>query len=215
MTPTTIIVIAKAPVPGRVKTRLCPPCTSDEAATLAAAALDDTLDVVAATPAVARVLALDGARGPWIPPGFVIVPQMGAGLDERLANAFAAVSGPALLIGMDTPQVDRGLLTSAMQTLHQPDVDAVLGPADDGGYWAIGLREADPRVFIGVPMSTAATGAAQLARLRSLGRCVAMLPSLRDVDTFADARAVAAIAPTRRFARALAALPHGEEIAVG
>src|SRR3954454_15558628 len=89
-----LIVIAKSPVAGRVKTRLCPPCTPEQAATIAAAALADTLATVGATPATARVLALDGAPGPWIPDGYVIVPQHGNGLDERLANAFASVTGP-------------------------------------------------------------------------------------------------------------------------
>ncbi len=154
---------------GRVKTRLCPPCTPAEAAALAEAALRDTLAVVASTPATARVLALDGAPGPWIPDGFVIVPQLGHGLDERLANAFAAVTGPALLIGMDTPQVSPALLTSAIDALHDAHIDAVLGPAHDGGWWAIGLRHADPRVFVGVPMSTPHTGAQQRTRLADLG----------------------------------------------
>ena len=80
-------------------------------------------------PATARVIALDGAPGPWIPDGFVIVPQVGRGLDERLANAFAAVTGPALLIGMDTPQVSVEHLTSAAEQLHRPGTDAVLGLA--------------------------------------------------------------------------------------
>ena len=102
---TVLIVVAKSPVAGRVKTRLCPPCTPHQAAAIAEAALADTLATAAATPASARVIALDGTPGPWIPDGFVIVPQLGTGLDQRLANAFAAVSGPAVLIGMDTPQI--------------------------------------------------------------------------------------------------------------
>src|SRR5262245_7164165 len=116
---TAIIVIAKSPVAGRVKTRLCPPCSPAEAAIIAAAALADTLETVAATPARARVLALDGAPGRWIPDGFVVVPQLGRGLDERLANAFAAVTGPAVLVGMDTPQVTPAQLTAAIRALEQ------------------------------------------------------------------------------------------------
>jgi glycosyltransferase A (GT-A) superfamily protein (DUF2064 family) len=156
------------------------------------------------------VLALDGASGPWIPNGFVIVPQLGHGLAERLANAFAAVTGPAVLIGMDTPQVSRALLTNAMQMLHQPEIDAVLGPAADGGWWCIGLRHADPRVFVGVPMSTADTFSFQHARLRSLGLRTAPLPMLRDIDMFDDAVAVAREIPYSRFARALDAVTLGE-----
>lgn len=198
------MVLAKAPRPGRSKTRLCPPCTPRDAAALARAALADTLDAVLATPAARRVLVLDGPVGDWLAPGIEVVAQRGAGLDERLAHAFADIGGPALLVGMDTPQVTRGDLACGLERLAAPGVDAVLGPATDGGYWAIGLRAAQPRAFLGVPMSTAWTGRAQRERLRQLGLRVALLPALRDVDRIADARAVAALAPAGRFARALA-----------
>jgi uncharacterized protein len=208
----SIVVLAKSPIPGRVKTRMCPPCTYREAADIAAAALADTLETVSDTPARARVLALDGAPGPWVPDGFVIVPQLGRGLDERLANAFAAVTGAAVLIGMDTPQVSRDGLVEAMKALHAPDVDAVLGGATDGGWWAIGLRHADPRVFIGVPMSTDHTGADQLTRLRSLGYRTHLLDELQDVDTFADALDVARLIPDSRFATAINTLVRAEVV---
>jgi rSAM/selenodomain-associated transferase 1 len=197
-----LAVIAKAPVPGRVKTRLCPPCTPTEAAGLAAAALDDTLDAVRATPVARRVVVLDGAPDAWAA-GLKVVPQRGAGLAERLAHAFADVGGPALVIGMDTPQVTAELLAEGLAALGRGP--AVFGPADDGGYWAIGLRRADPRVFAGVPMSSATTGARQLERLHALGLGVERLPALRDVDDIDDAHAVAALAPASRFAAALAA----------
>jgi rSAM/selenodomain-associated transferase 1 len=203
---TTVVVIAKSPVAGRVKTRLCPPCTPREAATLAAAALADTLAAVARTPAAGRVLALDGPRGPWIPDGFVIVPQSGDGLAERLANACAAVTGPVLVIGMDTPQASPSVLLAAASALHRPGVDAVLGPAADGGWWTIGLHRADPRVFADVPMSTSDTYARQQERLDALNLRTTTLPVLRDVDTFDDAVAVAHSIPGSRFARALSAL---------
>jgi uncharacterized protein len=198
------VVLAKAPRPGHSKTRLCPPCTPRDAAALARAALADTLDAVLATPAARHVLVLEGPVGDWLPPGVEVVAQRGSGLDERLAHAFADVGGPALLVGMDTPQVTPRDLARGLERLAAPEVDAVLGPAADGGYWAIGLREAQARAFLGVPMSTARTGRAQLARLRRLGLRVAALPALRDVDRIADARAVAALAPAGRFARALA-----------
>lgn len=199
-----LLVIAKEPLAGRSKTRLCPPCTFQEAARLAEAALADTLGAVVAVPAAGRrILALDGSPGPWLPPGFEVVPQRGDGLDERLAWAFAEVDGPALLVGMDTPQLTPAILAEAVARLGAPGVDAVLGPASDGGYWAVGLREPDPAAFLGVPMSTSSTGEAQRARLRSLGLSVAELPVLRDVDTIRDAWAVAAAAPASRFARAL------------
>jgi glycosyltransferase A (GT-A) superfamily protein (DUF2064 family) len=192
---TTLLVIAKEPVPGRVKTRLVPPCTHEQAASLAEAALTDTLRAVLMAPARRRVLVLEGRPGPWLPPGFDVVAQCGGPLDERLAGAFAAVRGPALLIGMDTPQVTPDLLSVDWRA-----ADAVFGPAADGGFWAIGLRVPDPALLRGVPMSTAKTGAIQRARLAAAGLRVADLPPLRDVDTAADAVAVARQAPQSRFA---------------
>ncbi len=204
-----LVVIAKTPRPGRVKTRLCPPYTPTQAAELAAAALRDTLAAVLATPAARRVLALDGERLDWLPPGFDVVPQRGGGLDERLAAAFddaaAGAALPTLLIGMDTPQVSPALLEAAGVALTASPGAAVLGPASDGGWWALGLPRPDPRLLLGVPMSTAHTGAAQRRRLAAAGLAVIDLPVLTDVDTAATAREVAAAAPGTAFARALAA----------
>ncbi|MFE7974973.1 DUF2064 domain-containing protein [Streptomyces shenzhenensis] len=198
---TTLLVIAKEPRPGRVKTRLTPPFTPRQAAELAEAALADTLAAVADAPATRRVLVLDGSPGPWLPPGFDVVPQGAGGLDERLADAFAGCTGPALLIGMDTPQV-----TPALLSVEFTGCDAYFGPAEDGGFWALGLAVPAPELLRGVPMSTAETGAVQRARLVAAGLRVRDLPRLRDVDTAADARAVAAAAPRGRFAAQLARL---------
>jgi uncharacterized protein len=229
--PVTVIVIAKEPVPGRVKTRLTPPFTPEQAAALAEAALTDTLDAVAAAPVARRVLALAGAPGPWLPPGFEVIAQRGGGLDERLACAFddtalddtalddTALDGtgcdddraggaplPMLLIGMDTPQVTPEMLAAAARPLVSRTADAVFGPAADGGYWLLGLRAPDPSLLLGVPMSRPDTGRAQLARLAAGGLRVAMLPELTDVDDVDDAERVAADVPGSRFARAVAVL---------
>jgi uncharacterized protein len=201
---TTLLVMAKAPVPGRVKTRLCPPLEPEGAAALALAALEDTLAAGAACSAARRVVVLDGARGAWLPAGFEVLEQATGGLGARMAAAFAAVAPPALMIGSDAPQVTPDLLDAGFAALEQHD--AALGPADDGGYWAIGLRRAVAGVFDGVAMSEPGTAAAQRRRLAELGLGVAELPRLRDVDTIEDAHAVAAAAPGGRFAAALAAL---------
>ncbi len=199
-----LLVIAKAPAPGRSKTRLCPPCTPEQAAALAEAALGDTLVAVLATPGVERrVLVLEGAPGPWLPSGFEVIPQRGGGLDERLAAAFEDASGPAVLVGMDTPQVTPALLAGALDALGAPGVDAVLGRAVDGGFWAIGVREPDPIVFLGVPMSSSVTGEHQRARLDGLEIATVELPELRDVDRIEDAWAVAEQVPGSRFAHTL------------
>jgi rSAM/selenodomain-associated transferase 1 len=198
-----LIVMAKAPAPGRTKTRLCPPCTPAEAAALAEAALSDTLEAVAATLAARRVIALDGEPGEWLPAGCEIVSQRGGGLDERLANAFDDIGGPALVIGMDTPQVSAALLDGGARRLLADGVDAVLGLTVDGGFWALGLRRPDRALLLDVPMSVPHTGRAQHERLLARGLRVATLPVLRDVDRISDAHAVAAGAPQGRFARAL------------
>jgi uncharacterized protein len=205
-----LIVIAKAPVPGRVKTRLSPPCSEAQAASLAAAALRDTLKAVARTRAHKRVLAFDecgiaDAAARWRPPGFSLIRQRGDGLGQRLAAAFADVGGPALLVGMDTPQLTPALLADGLRALAAPGgAEAVLGPSLDGGYWSIGLREPNPEVFESVPMSSDQTLIAQRERLAQLHLSVHEQPPLLDVDTFDDARSVASLAPHSAFAATLA-----------
>ncbi|MGP4028179.1 TIGR04282 family arsenosugar biosynthesis glycosyltransferase [Actinomadura sp. 3N407] len=204
--PADVIVIAKEPAVGRVKTRLTPAYTPAEAAALAEASLRDTLAAVAAAPAGRRVLALDGTPGRWLPRGFTVIAQRGGGLDERLAHAFddAWAGRPLVLIGMDTPQVTPRLLAQAHRGLARHD--AVVGPASDGGFWLLGLRRPDARLLRGVPMSRTYTGEVLLTRLRNAGLEVGFLPRLTDVDTPADAQSVAARAAGGRFAAAVRAL---------
>ncbi|MEV6267193.1 DUF2064 domain-containing protein [Kribbella sp. NPDC051936] len=201
----TLIVIAKAPVPGRVKTRLQTEFTPREAAALARASLVDTLNAVQAAPATRRVVVLEGDPGPWLPPGFEVVEQRGGGLDERLAAAFedAYDCTPMLLVGMDTPQLRPEVLG-----FHWSRYDAVLGLTEDGGYWCLGLRQPDRRALVGVPMSTDHTGRDQLRRLLSLGLRVRMLPTLRDMDTPRDAAYLAAEYPSLRVSRLYRRLQH-------
>ena len=201
-----LVVIAKAPAPGRSKTRLCPPCTPEQAAALADAALRDTIAAMAAAPARRRIVALDGRPDGWLRPEFELHAQRGEGLAERLGDALIAAGGPALVVGMDTPQLSAALLAEAARRLTQPGIDAVLGPAIDGGYWTIGLRRPDAAAFTGVPMSRADTCEAQRRRLELLGLRTALLPPLRDVDTIDDAAAIARSWPATQFATAIARL---------
>ncbi len=191
-----VTIIAKAPVAGLVKTRLCPPCSHEQAANVAAAALSDTftaVDEVATATGARRALLLDGEPQPWMHTGFEIVAQRGDGLGERLCNGFADL-GPGVIIGMETPHV-AGALVDALHSLRR-GVDAI-GLATDGGYWMIGLTAASVElrdlVFDGIPMSASHTGTAQLRRLHSLGRAVRMVSMARDLDTFDDLVAVAAV----------------------
>ena len=199
--PLHVLVMAKAPVPGRVKTRLCPPLSPRAAAEIAEAALADTFHAVAMCGADVKIVALDGPPGPWLPEGFRVVPQVGRGLDDRLAEAWAATrdhsAGWGIQIGMDTPQVASAELDALLERLRrQGPGSALLGPAVDGGWWVVGLTGSDPhRVFRGVPMSTPQTGVMQLARLRALGLATRVVEAQRDIDTVADLAAVTAQNP--------------------
>ncbi|MEU0548335.1 DUF2064 domain-containing protein [Micromonospora sp. NPDC005979] len=215
---TVLLVVAKAPVVGAVKTRLCPPVTPAQAARIAAAALRDTLDAVRATPGVTPVLAWSGRLAEAEDAdaltaaldGWSVLEQRGTGLGERLANAYAEVAAaypgrPVVQIGMDTPQVTPGRLAAAVAGLRASD--AVLGRAHDGGWWSLGLR--DPRharVLRDVPMSMPDTGRDTWAALTGRGLRTAPLPVLRDVDKWSDALAVAVEVPGGRFARQVAAV---------
>ncbi len=218
----TVLIMAKAPVAGQAKTRLAPAFGSAGAAQMAAAALLDTLDAVGSSDVATRVVALSGdldraARGTEIAralDGFLVIPQHGVTFADRLvrAHADAARSGyPVLQIGMDTPQVAADLLTSSAAVLLDRAVDAVLGPATDGGWWALGVSDpATASVLAGIPMSRADTGALTRAAIEDRGCVIRELPVLTDVDTPADVRSVAAaMAPTSRFRRALEALEVG------
>lgn len=210
-TVTTLVVMAKAPRAGRSKTRLCPPCRPEQAAALAEAALRDTLAAVRVTPGVRPVVALDGPIGPWCPPGLEVIEQRGDGLDERLSAAVEQVGGPVLVIGMDTPQVTPALLSALVARIRPGR--SVIGPAADGGWWALGLHRADGAVFRGVPMSESFTYARQVERLAGAGLAVDVGPELRDVDHWPDALAGAAAAPGTCFAAAVTAMR--DEFTVG
>ena len=201
-----LLVIAKQPLAGRVKTRLTPPLKPAQAAMLAGAALRDTIGVVARTPASRRVLVFDGCADEWRPPGFEVIAQRGDDFGERLQSAFEDIDGPALLVGMDTPQLTAPMLHDAALAVTDDRVDAVVGPTFDGGYWCVGFRDPVAGAFSGVPMSSSDTYARQRERFAQLRLRVNERPRLRDVDTIADAHGVAAVAPRTRFARALASM---------
>jgi uncharacterized protein len=198
-----LIVIAKECVPGRVKTRLTPVLTRLEAASLARVSLQQTLQTVRSVEVDERVLLLDGDPAGLDTTGFRIRRQSAGRLDERIADAFDDRRSPVLLIGMDTPQVTRGVL----QAIVDDDAsDAWFGAAADGGFWALGLRSSRGDLVRGVTMSQSDTGAAQLRRLRRAHLRIRLLPTLTDVDRVEDAQSVAAEAPGTPFAGAVHAL---------
>jgi glycosyltransferase A (GT-A) superfamily protein (DUF2064 family) len=202
----TVAVIAKECVPGRVKTRLSPPLPPGAAAALAQVSLSRTLDTVRNLPVRHRLLVMDGTPTAGDAAHFTVLRQAAGGLDERLAAICDTVSGPLLIIGMDTPQFSRNHIAPLVHDWRAAGArhDAWVGPAMDGGFWALALRQPDAALIRGVPMSTATTGARQLVRLESAGLSVGMLPELRDMDHFSDALQIAAEIPGSAFAKAVA-----------
>jgi glycosyltransferase A (GT-A) superfamily protein (DUF2064 family) len=199
--PVALLVVARAPVPGLAKTRLAAAVGDRVAAQIAAAALLDTLDAVAATPVSPRVVALcgelDGAAGAAEIrdrlTSFAVIPQRGNDFVDRLANAHAdaaAIGGrPVLQIGMDTPQVSAALLADCGRRLVE--ASAVLGMALDGGWWALGVHASEHAECLrGVPMSQPNTGALTLNALLNNAISVSLLEELTDVDVVDDIAAV-------------------------
>jgi glycosyltransferase A (GT-A) superfamily protein (DUF2064 family) len=215
MTPagTTLVLIAKECIPGRVKTRLHPPFTLEEAATIASACLLDTLAAVAQLPARRRILYFDGAAVPPEADGWEVIAQPSGsinavGLDERIAAIFDLCEGPTVLIGMDTPQVSRELLAPVFEP-WPPGVDAWFGPAHDGGFWALALGEPRGDLIHGVPMSRSDTGSIQRQRLLDAGLVVRDLPELVDIDTADELFTVADALPASRLAQAVRSIRVG------
>ncbi|MEO6791405.1 MAG: DUF2064 domain-containing protein [Ornithinibacter sp.] len=210
----SVLVMAKAPVPGRAKTRLAPVVGELGAAELAAAALLDTLTAAAAAyPQDRRVLALTGdlalaARADEIRrevAGWLVVQQGGESFGERLFDghrqAHRLSGGPVVQIGMDTPQVSAGLLREVGELAHTSG-RPVLGPAVDGGWWVlVTTHAAQAGVLTGVPMSRPDTGRLTGAALRAAGCAPVLAPMLRDVDEAEDAVIVASEFPHTAFAR--------------
>lgn len=209
-----MLVVAKAPVPGFAKTRLAATVGAQAAADIAAAALLDTLDVVAELRA-ASVVALTGdltraARRHDLEKALSqhhVIEQRGSGLGQRLAAAHVDAAeltnaDAVVQVGMDTPQLTADLIGEALAALA--GADAALGAAADGGWWCLGVRNARLAQCLGsVPMSRPETAAITYAALRRQGASVSWLPELRDVDTVHDAVEVAARIPRSLFASAV------------
>ena len=205
----TLVIFVKAPMAGRVKTRLCPPLTSFQAATLYRAFAKDTLALACRVrshaPVVCHVAYEPHAAAPdpsWLGNGFAWSCQRGTALGARLthavAEAFARGADPLVIIGSDTPDLPPERIAEAFDALRRHQL--VMGPASDGGYYLIGLRRPLPRLFQAVEWSTPRVFAQTLARAADLHVTVAQLPPRRDLDTWAD------VAAWRRTAASRAAV---------
>jgi rSAM/selenodomain-associated transferase 1 len=198
--------MARAPVAGRVKTRIARELGVAAALRFARHNAASLLQRLAGDARWDTRLALTPDTAPCrrlMPRGAPIVPQGAGDLGARMQRLIdRAPPGPVVIVGTDVPGIEPRHVAAAFRLLGRHD--AVLGPAADGGYWCIGLREPDARLLHGVPMSVAHTLDAQRRRLQAHGVGFTEVDELLDVDTIADARAVAAQAPHTRFARLLA-----------
>jgi rSAM/selenodomain-associated transferase 1 len=204
-----VVIMAKAPRPGQVKTRLCPPLAPAQASELYRCFLLDKIAQVRALDRARPAIAYtpDGARGEFgrLAPGFGLLAQRGAGLGERLTHVLgdlvAAGHRGAIATDTDTPTLPRGCLVAAVRALERAEADVVLGPTEDGGYYLVGVSRPSPALFEDIPWSTGAVLARTLERARALGLTVRLLPTWFDVDTGPD---------LDRLRAALAARPRGE-----
>jgi uncharacterized protein len=191
---TAVAIMAKAPRAGEVKTRLCPPLSPADAAELYRCFLLDKVEQVRALPAVRPAVAYTPTEASAVfdalAPGFLLLPQRGADLGERLANVFealfAAGYAAALLIDSDTPTLPPAYLAQAVEMVAAPPADVVLGPSEDGGYYLIGLRKVYRELFTAMAWSTPRVLSETVARAGSLGLGVVTVPPWFDVDTAED-----------------------------
>ena len=215
--PIAVAIMAKAPLPGQVKTRLCPPLSHDEAAGLYRCFLLDKIQQVRALERARPVIAYAPEDAGQIfgamAPDLELLPQRGADLGVRLTGILERLLGSghdgAVAIDSDTPTLPVRLLQQAVDRLaDDPELDVVLGPTEDGGYYLIGLKAPQPVLFTDMPWSTSDVLPETVRRAAGRRLRLAQLPPWYDVDTSEDlnrlraelARSEARVAPhTRRF----------------
>lgn len=190
-----LVIMVKQPAPGHVKTRLCPPLTATQAAELYRCFLLDKMAQVRRVPVAAPYLAFtpEAAQGFFrdlAGERFLLVPQEGRDLGERLdqlsQRLLAAGHPGVVIIDSDTPSLPDRHLVEAVERIGDPGTDAVFGPAEDGGYYLVGLRRPSPMLFQGITWSTAVVLEQTLAKAAAAGLRVHRLPAWFDVDTGND-----------------------------
>jgi hypothetical protein len=201
-----LIIFAKQPSPGQVKTRLCPPLSPRGAARLYGQFLEDVLEEMARLPRIKLALAYTPASARSFfrnlaPPGVRLVAQAGKDLGERLQMAFnwgfAEGAGTVLIRNSDSPDLPGSLVMEAWTVLEQGPARVALGPCPDGGYYLVGLRRPQPELFQGITWSGSTVLAATLAQAQKSGLPVQLLPPWPDLDTFDDLLAFVRSAKTR------------------
>jgi uncharacterized protein len=190
-----VVVVAKEPVPGKVKTRLTPEISPAEAADLYRCFIRDRIKGIASLTGIDRAVAYtpEGAIGAFsaLPlDGFELFPQRGADLGERLnnifldklSNGYKAVS----IVDSDSPDLPNRLIRESLQLLLSNQAEVVFGPCHDGGYYLVGMRKPHPELFRDIPWSTGSVLSTSLEKSRALGLDVKLLSFWNDLDTFED-----------------------------
>ena len=200
-----LIVFAKAPTPGQVKTRLMPQLTAEQAATLHKQLVEQTLaTAVQAKLAPVELWCAPRTDHPFFQRcreqfGVALESQQGSGLGERMHHAFLSTlrhCSATVLVGSDVPDLSQEYLHDAFAALHE-NSDAVLGPAEDGGYFLLGLRRPSAELFNGMRWSVPTVLNDTRTRLKKLGWQWQELATLRDVDRPEDLTAWAGFSPAR------------------
>jgi rSAM/selenodomain-associated transferase 2/rSAM/selenodomain-associated transferase 1 len=187
----TVVIMAKAPVPGQVKTRLVPPLTPEQAADLAKRLLVEAVEQVQRLKGVRTMVAVSPSEGiphvqQFLPPTVSLIPQSDGDLGQRLAHAFeelfAKGAKGVIVLGADHPDLPSEYLARAVKLLRQGSDPLVIGPTEDGGYYLIGLTRPHPELFRGVPWSTSEVLKVTLAKAKAAGLSVTLLPPWYDID---------------------------------
>lgn len=190
-----MVVVAKEPVPGKVKTRLTPALTQEEAATLYQCMLEDRIQEISCLDEIDLAIAYTPADAKGIftrltPPGFSFFSQRGKDLGERLSNifidTFAAGYETVAIIDSDTPDLPRSVIKESFQLLLSQKSEVVFGPCHDGGYYLIGMCRPHPELFDNIPWSTVHVLEATLERVKGKGLKSKLLAFWDDLDTFED-----------------------------
>ncbi len=205
-----VVMMAKTPQAGDVKTRLCPPLTFEAAAELYRGFLLDTVAKIASLKTIRPVMSYAPASGEAFfadaVPDWTRLPQEGFDLGARMHNCFTQLLAQGydhvLLTGSDLPTLPLGIFKQAIRLAASPRVDVILGPSEDGGYYLIGLRRPCAALFERMTWSTSDVLAETVRRATHLGLCIAYLPTWYDIDTPADLIRLQA-ALTQSYTRAL------------
>lgn len=188
-----LAIMAQAPAPGKVKTRLQPHLMPQESADLYRALLLDTLDLASSIRVCDPFLVFAPPEekaffAKIVPPDFKLLPQTGGDLGTRMLDVFVQLSesgySPVVLIGTDIPTLQPGHIEQAVECLH--DSDLCLGPSTDGGYYLIGASKAHPFLFDGIPWSTGTVLNDTIEKARASNLSLTRLDAITDIDTVGD-----------------------------